>query len=96
MIVDGLMAVTTAGTRLPLIAARTVANWIIIQSKTANTGKVYIGGSTVSSTSGIELQSADDSVEFPAVRGSLYDLSKIYIDVSVNLEGVKFIYDAPV
>jgi hypothetical protein len=82
---DGSKNVTTAGTRVAL-ASTTACQGVLIQAKAANTGIIYVGGSTVSSTSGIFLY-AGESVEI-----SIDNLSKVYIDSSVSGEGVVFTY----
>jgi hypothetical protein len=82
---DGSKNVTTAGTRVAL-AASTACQAVLIQAKAANTGIIYVGGSTVSATSGIFLYPGE-SVEI-----SIDNLSKVYLDSSVNGEGVVFTY----
>ncbi|KKM00680.1 hypothetical protein LCGC14_1801990 [marine sediment metagenome] len=87
--IDNGVNVTTAGTAVPLSATRIVAGWVFLQAKTANTGKIYVGESDVSSTSKMVELSATDGFTFPdnAVP-SMYDLKDIYIDASVSGEGV--------
>lgn len=84
--------VTTAGTQVTLVATTNSVAWVIIQAKTANTGSIYLGGPDVASTDGIELLSGD-TFTFPVERGFQYDLLKIWIDSSVNGEGVVFTYE---
>lgn len=83
---DGSKAVTTAGTRERLVAASTPCKRVDITAKNANTGAIFIGGATVSSTSGAYLYAGDN------MRLDIDDLYKIYIDSSVNGEGVQFTY----
>ncbi len=90
----GNAAVTTAGTAVPLSATKVMANWILIQPKPTNTGKIYLAGSDVSSTVGVQMSVGDADVVWPSATTNAYDLSTIYIDASVNGEGVKFIYTA--
>lgn len=76
--------VTTAGTRvqLPNYACREVT----IVAKKGNTGSIFVGGSDVSSTVfGAEL-SAKDSVTLAVSNTDL-----IYIDASVNGEGISYV-----
>jgi hypothetical protein len=92
MIYTGNQDVSTAGTRVALASSRTIAAWVIVQSKAANVGTIYVAGIDVSSSNGIDLLGGD-STTFPsmgAIHG--YDLQHIYIDASVNGEGVKFTY----
>ena len=83
--------VSTAGTPEPLSGVSKFVSQVLIQAKDSNTGKVYIGKSTVSSTNGVEL-TAGESVPFVANVGAKIDLNKLYIDVDTDGEGVKIIY----
>lgn len=90
---DGNKTVTSAGTRVPLSAtSQTMANWLLIQPLAANTGSIYLGGVTVSATSGVVMQSGDSFVIWPSVGFNAYDLSKIYIDAANSSDGVQFMY----
>ncbi len=82
----GTKAVTTAGTRETLVAATTPCLAVTIQAKRANTGYVYVGGATVASTDGVDLAPGE------SMTLGVDDLVKIYLDVSVNGEGVKYTY----
>ena len=76
--------VTTAGTRvqLPTLAC----NKVTIIAKRANTGYVYVGMNTVSSTVyGAEL-AAKDSMDF-----DVSNLNELWIDSSVNGEGISYV-----
>ena len=79
-------SVTTAGTRvqMPTFACQSVT----VKALVANTGLIYIGGSTVSSTNGFQL-SAGDSVSM-----DISNVNVLYIDSSVNGEGVSWIANA--
>lgn len=82
---NGKKTVTTAGTRVQL-ASSTATKSITVRALAANTGLIYIGTSAVSSANGFQL-SKDDSVSV-----DLDNLSKLWIDSSVNGEGVTYIY----
>lgn len=84
---DGSKAVTSAGTAEAL-ASSTACKKVIITAKSTNTGKVYYGGSSVSSTSGAYIYAG------ATVTLEIDDLSKIYIDVDTNGEGVQYSYVA--
>ena len=77
--------VTTAGTRVQLATTTTVKS-VTIKALATNTGKIYVGSSTVASTNGYEL-SAGDSITL-----DIADLASIYLDSSVNAESVTYIY----
>ena len=59
---------------------------ITVKAKATNTGLIYVGGSTVTSSTGFIL-SAGDSVSMET-----NNLDDIYLDSSVNGEGVSFLY----
>ncbi len=84
--------VTTAGTPVPLAATKTMCNWILMHPKTANTGHIYLGDSAVTATNGVIMDVGDSDVIWPMVAFAAYDLNLIYIDSSVNGEGIQFIY----
>lgn len=83
----GQKAVTTAGTRVQLIAASTPlpkGGCYIIPWPT-NTGVIYVGGSDVSSTVGVRIGTGM-LLPYP-----IDDANEIWIDASVSGEGVSFI-----
>lgn len=85
----GVKTVTTAGTDVSL-ATSVSAKWVIIQAQTDNTGVIAVGASgvdaTVATGTGVAL-AAGESVTLPAE-----DLASIYIDATVNGEGVRYTY----
>ena len=83
--VDGAKVVTTAGTAEAL-GASTAIKSVTIKASSANTGIIYVGGSGVSSATGISL-GANDSVDI-----TIANLATVYIDSSVSGEGVGFVY----
>lgn len=86
MALAGQKTVTTAGTRVTLVAASQKVNAAVaIKALAANTGKIYVGDVSVSSSVGFEL-SAKEVVVFALIG----DLLEIYIDSSVNGEGVSW------
>jgi hypothetical protein len=86
---DGRKTVTTAGTRVAL-AASTGATQVLITALDANTGVVVVGGSTVvasaSTRQGTPLWARD------SIALEVDDLADVYIDSTVNGEGVSFTY----
>lgn len=93
MTYDGARVVAAAGTRVALMPTRTPAAWVVVQSNTTNTAATYVGGPTVSPTSGYELAGPGDWIPFRPIGDlNAYDLSQIFVDAVVNGEGVKFIY----
>lgn len=84
---DGTQTVTTAGTRVQLTSTATPCRLVNIFANAANTGNIFVGGSTVSSTSGMILEQARSTDWFP-----IDDLSKIYIDAANNNDKVQYAY----
>ena len=83
-IYNGSTDVTTAGTAVALGSSTTIKS-VVVKAKYANTGTIYIGDASVSSSNGIELQAGD------AIGIDIDDLSTVYIDASVNGEGVNYL-----
>ena len=81
----GEKTVTAAGTAVA-IGSDTVRT-ITIVAKDGNTGQVYIGGSTVASTTNDGLAPGDSFSHRP---GAPFDLADLYVDADVNGEGVDY------
>jgi len=92
----GLATVSTAATSRALTTATTEVKSVTIQAERSNTGTIYVGDSNVVSTAyGVAL-GAGDSV---TISGDQYGshpnkvkLSTIYLDTSVNGDGVSYFY----
>ncbi len=83
---DGSKAVTTAGTAVQLTATLTPCKKVIITGSSSATGKIYIGGSGVSSSTGTFIYSSQ------TLQLDIDDVSKVYIDTDVNGEGIQYTY----
>ena len=87
--------VTSAGTRERITTADTQVTSVLIQALSGNGGTIYVGGITVSSTSGVEL-SAGDSISMRSADLDLANtkikLTEIYIDTDNSTDGVNVIY----
>ena len=87
----GVKTVTTAGTDEAL-AASTACKRVIIQAQTDNTGKIAVGASGVDATiatgTGVLLEPGD------AIELDTANLATVYIDSTVNGEGVRYTYFA--
>lgn len=83
--------VTTAGTREQLTTAERHMTSVVITAEIDNTGYVYVGDRTVSSTNCFALLVAGASVSIDALSLGLgdakIDLSEIWLDVSVSTDG---------
>ena len=86
-ITTGQATVTVAGTAELLITMGQRATRITIKALAANTGDIYVGPSTVDSADGFILD-AGEEVTIVVETGE----TAIYIDSSVNGEGVSYIY----
>ena len=87
---DNRKIVTTAGTRVALVASSTRANWVIITAETDNTGIIVVGGSGViaalATRQGTPLGVGD------TIALLIDDLVDVYIDTTVDGDGVTFTY----
>lgn len=90
VIVGGAKTVTTAGTRVQLSTTSVPCIDLLIQGAAGITGRIYVGGPGVSSTAGVYI-TAGGSIPI-----STDNLNKVWLDSTVNAEGVTFIYTATV
>jgi hypothetical protein len=83
--------VTTAGTREQMTTSNLRVPSVVIQAESDNTGRVYIGNSTVSSTNCFAHLGAGGSVSISAADFGLadaqIDLSQIWFDVGTSGDG---------
>lgn len=88
---DGRKVVATAGTAEAL-ATSTSCKSVTITAETDNTGVISVGGSTVvaalATRRGTPLNAGD------SMSIGINDLSKIYLDTTVNGDGVTYTYTA--
>jgi hypothetical protein len=84
-VLNGNRNVTTAGTRVTLTAGSTTAKGVTICAKTTNTGNVFVGDSSVSSSTG--------RILIPGECQSLAiaNLQTVNLDSAVNGEGVTYL-----
>lgn len=80
----GQTTVTTAGTRVVLASSQSIRS-VCVKALTGNTGKMYVGDVTVSSSNGYELPK-DVSVCL-----DINNFNLVYVDSSVNGEKVSYI-----
>lgn len=80
----GKTTVTTHGTRVVLASAQAITS-VTVKALAANTGTIYVGGVTVASTNGFALAKSE------SVSMDILDLSTLYIDSSVDGEGVTYL-----
>lgn len=86
---DGRKVVTTSGTAVTL-AASTTCREVTITALSSNTGTVVVGGSTViaaaSTRRGVPLAAG------ASITLAVNDLASVYLDATVNGEGVSFLF----
>ena len=87
----GRKIVTVAGTREALVATSTLFKEVTIQALVLNTGNLVVGGSDV-----VETEATRNGAWLAATQ-SIHivgpgDLNDIFLDVSVDAEGVSFVY----
>lgn len=92
----GKVVVTTAGTRKQILTTSTPAQIVQIQQFPGNTGKIYIGGSTLVGSTGVGVYFV---LPIPTVNSlsswllqwpdshAMFDLADLYLDAEVNGEG---------
>jgi len=86
-LVNGAKDITTAGTAEALASSQAVRS-VVVRAKTANTGVVYVGDSSVSAANGFPL-AADEAITL-----NVNDLAAVYLDVATSGEGVTYIAEA--
>ncbi|MFA6142510.1 MAG: hypothetical protein WC738_04355 [Candidatus Omnitrophota bacterium] len=82
-IISGQKAVTTAGTEVALASTTAILS-VTLKAKVGNTGYIYTGPNGVSSTTGFVLSKGE------SITYDTDDLADVYIDSSVNGEGVSY------
>lgn len=87
---DGRKTVAAAGTPEQLTSTATRVRSLVVTAETDNTGLVAVGNSTCRATATTQrgvILSAGGSVGV-----DIDDLSKVYVDASVNGDGVAYAY----
>lgn len=84
-IYNGKKTVTTAGTRVTLASSQAILSGVTIKALAANTGTIYVGDGSVTSTTGYALAPGD------SVFMEIANLATVNLDSSVNGEGVTYI-----
>jgi hypothetical protein len=82
---NGQKYVTSAGTRVALASSTAIYHSVTIMAQSGNSGWIYIGNSSVSNSNGYILDAGE------TVTIEIANLSTIYVDSSVNGEGVSYI-----
>lgn len=92
----GLVTVTLAGTRVQVTSSSIGCGGIIFQASSSNSGKVYIGDSTVTSSNGIALGPGESfTVAGHSLDGNMDSeliLSDYWVDADTNGNSVRVHY----
>lgn len=80
----GQKTVTTAGTEVALASTQAIHH-VTIKALHANTGMIFVGKNPVTSSTGFVLDAGEQ------IFVEVDDLADVYIDSSVNGEGVSYI-----
>lgn len=95
-IVTGRKTITTAGTEERLVSSALAAYAVVIQAETDNTGKIAVGDASINAVAPNErgaILTAGQAVSLtPNFDGDRIDLTTIFVDCSVNGDGVTFTY----
>lgn len=81
----GQKAVTTAGTELVLASSQALLSGVTVKALHGNTGWIYVGTNPVTSSTGFVLDAGEQ------IFIEVDNLADVYIDSSVNGEGVSYI-----
>jgi hypothetical protein len=85
--------VTTIGKRQQITTSNIRVPSINIQAKKSNTGHIYVGDNQVSSSHyGVDLESGDSVIMTSLVEGTVLSVKDIWIDTSVDGEGIAVSY----
>lgn len=81
----GHKTVTTAGTQVQLSSSSAVFGACTIKALSTNTGSIWVGLSSVSSSDGFELDASE------SISIDIQGIAHIYIDSDTNGEGVSYL-----
>jgi anti-sigma factor RsiW len=87
-IISGRKTIATAGVRETLVASSTPAKQIVITALNSNTGEIWVGDNTVSGDAGS--QKGNPLFAGESIVLEINDAQKVYLDATVNGEGVTF------
>lgn len=88
---DGRRTVASAGTRVQLSTTSVPVKKVIIQALQSNTGFIAVGGSTVVAATGSERGYI--LLPFNSITLTVTNLNLIYLDSTVDGEGVSYTYE---
>ncbi|MDA1256934.1 MAG: hypothetical protein O3C10_03710 [Chloroflexi bacterium] len=83
----GTVTVTTAGTRVQVVASGNAVSAVSFRARGSNSGPVYVGDDTVAAGDGYEISPGD---EMTIRCRDLIDLRRFYIDAANNGDKVDY------
>ena len=87
---DGRQVVTTAGTRVQLSTTSVRVKSVAVTAETDNTGVITVGGSTV--VAALATRRGTPLAAGATISLDINDLAKVYLDTTVNGDGVTYSY----
>lgn len=90
------VTVATAGTRVQITSSKLGASGIIFQANSANTGKIYIGDNTVTSSNGMAIGPGESfTITSQSIDGNMdaeLILSDFYVDADTSGNSIRIQY----
>mgnify|MGYP001569389964 FL=1 len=80
----GTTDIPTAGTRVQISNTPRRCLSITFKARNGNTGSIYVGGSTVSSTNGVELRANEGKSYNFGAAGVSCSINEFYVDTATN------------
>jgi hypothetical protein len=87
-----VVTVSSAGTAVAIYSTQIPVTSVTIQALFTNVGKIYVGSSTVTSSTGLEIPAGDViTIDAPMTRGhhEEFYLNEIYVNATVSNDAVK-------
>lgn len=85
-LLQGSATVVTAGTRVQLSTTSTPIRGVLVTADASNTGLIYVGNASVSSTAyGKRLSALDD------IFIAIDNLNKVYLDASADAQVMRYL-----
>lgn len=91
-LLDGRSVVTTAGTRVQISTTPTKCRGVVVTAETDNTGVIVVGGSTV--VAALATRRGTPLTAGQSLGITVNDLSLVWLDATVDTDGVTFAYTA--
>jgi hypothetical protein len=90
-LIPGANTCPTSGAKAVSATSARSVTWTV-QAPLANTGKIYIGGPTVTTSTGIALNPGDGYTNPSQGNAASYDLSQVYFACTVSGDSITYVY----